>query len=69
MNLISVISEPTNLNTAHDGGGEGGVVLRAQQDGVHQNEAARHVKEELDRSRNVGYDLYMIHDGCIEFTP
>lgn len=32
--------EPTDLNAADDGGGEGRVVLRAQHDGVHQNKAA-----------------------------
>lgn len=32
--------EPTDLNAADDGGGEGRVVLRGQHDGVHQNKAA-----------------------------
>lgn len=32
----------THLNAADDGGGESRVVLRAQHDGVHQNEAATH---------------------------
>lgn len=44
----------TYLNTAHDGGGECGVVLRAQHDGVHQNEAARHREGELHKRSHAG---------------
>lgn len=37
------VSQPemTHLNTANDGGGECGVVLCAQHDGVHQNKSVQ----------------------------
>lgn len=43
-----------HLNTADDGGGECGVVLRAQHDGVHQKEAVQHNQAELDKGGDVG---------------
>lgn len=42
----------THLNAADDGGGESRVVLRAQHDGVHQNEAA---------TNNTGGALLTLH--------
>lgn len=57
----------TYLNTAHDGGGERRVVLRAQHDGVHENEAAQHSEGEFYTKRshtglhlltNDGYQVY-----------
>ena len=41
------------LEAAHDGGGEGGVVVGAENDGEHQNESKDTGKEELSEKQSV----------------
>lgn len=58
--------QTTYLNTAHDGGGECGVALRAQHDGVHQNEAVQHNRSITERQ---GCRTLPISEWWLSFTP